>query len=76
MKRYVNPSVELLNQLYADAKQNNHALIERILRDYDSQIDDRGIRQQVGIPDINQIVYLVSKKELVRLTFSYEVICL
>lgn len=60
MKRLVNPSVDELNAMYALAKQQNKVLVEVM------DTSNAGIHgwDYLGKPDENQVIYLLSKKEL------------
>ncbi len=60
MKRLVNPSVEELNNMYELAKNTGKVLVEVM----DSS--NSGIHgwDYLGQPDSNQVIYLMTKKEL------------
>lgn len=71
MKRLVNPSVEELNNLYELARNTGKILVEVM------DTSNSGIHgwDYLGSPDANQIIYLLTKKELAAWKhMQYEVI--
>lgn len=60
MKRLINPSVEELNDMYELAKNQGKILVEVM----DSTNSGIYGWDYLGIPDANQVVYLLSAKEL------------
>ena len=71
MKRLINPSVEELNNLYELARNTGKVLIEVM------DTSNSGIHgwDYLGSPDANQVIYLLSKKELAAWKhMQYEVI--
>lgn len=64
MKRFINPSIDELNAAYRAAKTSKKVLIEKIVRKpyWERYMDD--VKQYDGFTDSDQIIYLVSKKEL------------
>lgn len=74
MKRYLNPDVDTLNEAYRAARASNRVLIEKIVRKpyWERYVDD--VKQYDGFTDSDQIIYLVSKKELAHLKHYSEVL--
>lgn len=71
MKRLVNPSVEELNALYELAR-NQHKVLVEVMDASNSGIHGWDFD---GNPDANQVIYLLSKKELACWkNMNYEVI--
>lgn len=71
MKRLINPTVEELNNLYELAKNQGKILVEVM------DATNSGIHgwDYLGQPDANQVIYLLSKKELAAWKhMQYEVI--
>ena len=71
MKRLINPSVEELNTMYELAKNTGKILVEVM------DTSNSGIHgwDYLGSPDANQVIYLLSKKELAAWKhMQYEVI--
>lgn len=71
MKRLVNPSIDELNAMYELAKNQNKILVEVM------DASNSGIHgwDYLGQPDENQVIYLLSKKELAAWKhMQYEVI--
>jgi hypothetical protein len=60
MKRLVNPTVEELNGMYALARIQHKVLVEVM------DTSNSGIHgwDYLGVPDTNQVIYLLSKAEL------------
>lgn len=60
MKRLVNPSVAEINELYELARSQNKILVEVM------DTSNAGIHgwDYLGQPDANQVIYLLSAKEL------------
>lgn len=60
MKRLINPSVEELNQMYELARSQKKILVEVM------DASNSGIHgwDYLGSPDANQVIYLLTKKEL------------
>lgn len=74
MKRYINPDVDTLNEAYRVARASKKVLIEKIVRKpyWERYVDD--VKQYDGFTDSDQIIYLVSKKELAHLKHYSEVL--
>lgn len=74
MKRLINPTVDELNTAYRAAKASKRVLIEKIVRKsyWERYVDD--VKQYDGFTDSDQIIYLVSKKELAHLKHYSEVL--
>lgn len=74
MKRYVNPDVDTLNEAYRAARTSKKVLIEKIVRKpyWERYVDD--VKQYDGFTDSDQIIYLVSQKELAHLKHYSEVL--
>lgn len=71
MKRLINPSVEELNDMYELAKNSGKILVE-VMDSTNSGIHGW---DYLGQPDSNQVIYLLSKKELAAWKhMQYEVI--
>lgn len=71
MKRLINPSVEELNNLYELARNTGKILVE-VMDSTNSGIHGW---DYLGQPDANQVIYLLSKKELACWkNMNYEVI--
>lgn len=71
MKRLINPSVEELNTMYELARNTGKILVEVM------DTSNSGIHgwDYLGSPDANQIIYLLTKKELAAWKhMQYEVI--
>lgn len=71
MKRLVNPSVDELNAMYELAHRTGKVLVEVM------DTSNSGIHgwDYLGQPDANQVIYLLSKKELAAWKhMQYEVI--
>ena len=71
MKRLINPSVEELNNMYELARNTGKVLVEVM------DTSNSGIHgwDYLGQPDANQVIYLLSKKELAAWKhMQYEVI--
>lgn len=71
MKRLVNPSVDELNAMYELAHRTGKVLVEVM------DTSNSGIHgwDYLGVPDTNQVIYLLSKKELAAWKhMQYEVI--
>jgi hypothetical protein len=60
MKRLVNPTVEELNGMYELAR-NQHKILVEVMDTSNSGIHGW---DYLGQPDSNQVIYLLSKKEL------------
>jgi hypothetical protein len=60
MKRLINPTIDELNNMYELAKRQNKILVE-VMDSSNSGIHGWDF---TGIPDENQVIYLLSKKEL------------
>lgn len=71
MKRLVNPSVDELNNLYELAKNTGKVLVE-VMDSTNSGIHGW---DYLGSPDANQVIYLLTRKELAAWKhMHYEVI--
>lgn len=71
MKRLINPTVEELNNMYELAKNSGKVLVE-VMDSTNSGIHGW---DYLGQPDSNQVIYLLSKKELAAWKhMQYEVI--
>lgn len=71
MKRLVNPSIDELNNLYELAKHQNKILVE-VMDSTNSGIHGW---DYLGSPDANQVIYLLTRKELAAWKhMHYEVI--
>ena len=74
MKRFVNPDVDTFNEAYRAARVSKKVLIEKIVRKpyWERYVDD--VKQYDGFTDSDQIIYLVSKRELGKFKREYEVL--
>lgn len=71
MKRLINPTIDELNNLYELAKNSGKILVE-VMDSTNSGIHGW---DYLGQPDANQVIYLLSKKELACWkNMNYEVI--
>lgn len=71
MKKLVNPSVDELNNLYELAKNTGKVLVE-VMDSTNSGIHGW---DYLGSPDANQVIYLLTRKELAAWKhMHYEVI--
>lgn len=73
MRRFINPSIDELNAAYRSAKASGKLVIETIERDMRFREIDY-VQQWVGVPDGVQVIYVLTRKELVKFKRDYDII--